>query len=103
MPVYVYETIRNDGAPGERFELRQGIHDAALTHRPETGEPVKRIIMPAFVAGSHSQMAIAKNLKSDDKLEAKGFTKYVKQKDGTYERTAGKDPRYPKSLRRPPE
>ena len=40
MPVYVYETIRDDGQPGERFETRQGIHDAALTHHPDTGEPI---------------------------------------------------------------
>jgi predicted nucleic acid-binding Zn ribbon protein len=103
MPVYVYQIIRDDGQPGEQFELRQGIHDAALTHHPDSGEPVKRVIQPAYVAGSHSQMAIAKTLKSDEKLEAKGFTKYEKQSDGTYERTAGKDPRYPKAIGRRPE
>lgn len=103
MPVYVYEIIRDDGEPGERFETRQGIHDPAFTHDPKTGEPVKRVIMAAYVAGSHSQMAIAKDLKNDDKLESKGFTKYVKQGDGSYERTAGNDPRYPKSIGRKPE
>lgn len=58
MPVYVYKVIREDGEPGEQFEIRQSIHDKALTHHPDTGEPIKRVIQPAFVAGSHSQMAI---------------------------------------------
>lgn len=92
MPIYVYQVVREDGQPGERFELRQSIHDAALTHHPETGEPVKRVIQPAFVAGSHSQMQISNNLKDNKKLEQMGFTKYVKQGDGTYEKTCGKGP-----------
>ena len=41
MPLYVYQVIREDGQPGERFEIMQGIRDAALTEHPETGEPVK--------------------------------------------------------------
>ncbi len=41
MPTYVYETI----APTpERFEVRQGFNDAALTMHPETGAPVRRVI-----------------------------------------------------------
>ena len=69
MPVYVYKVIREDGEPGEQFEIRQSIHDKALTHHPDTGEPIKRVIQPAFVAGSHSQMAIDKKLKDPKKLE----------------------------------
>ena len=91
MPVYVYEIIRDDGQPGERFELRQSIHDKALEKHPETGEPVKRVIQPAYVAGSHSQMAIEKKLKDDKKLGDLGFTKYEKTSDG-YIKTAGNGP-----------
>jgi len=91
MPVYVYQVVRTDGEPGELFEIRQSIHDAALTHHPETEEPVKRVIQPVFVAGSHSQMAIDKNLKDPKKLEQMGFTKYEKTSDG-YVKTAGKGP-----------
>jgi len=45
MPTYVYETvpIEPDDEP-RRFELFQSMHDDALTHDPETGEPVRRII-----------------------------------------------------------
>jgi predicted nucleic acid-binding Zn ribbon protein len=92
MPVYVYEIITPNGQQGARFELRQSIHDPALTHHPETGEPVKRVIQPAFVAGSHSQMQISNKLKDNKKLEQLGFTKYEKQGDGTYQKTAGKGP-----------
>ncbi|MDA0589899.1 MAG: FmdB family transcriptional regulator [Planctomycetota bacterium] len=91
MPVYVYQVVREDGKPGAQFEIRQGIHDKALTHHPETGEPIKRVIQAAFVAGSHSQMAIDKKLKDPKKLEQMGFTKYEKTSDG-YIKTAGKGP-----------
>ena len=91
MPVYVYQVVREDGKPGAQFEIRQGIHDKALTHHPETGEPIKRVIQAAFVAGSHSQMAIEKKLKDPKKLEQMGFTKYEKTSDG-YIKTAGKGP-----------
>ena len=41
MPTYVYETT---GAKQRRFEVQQSMKDAALTHDPETGEPVRRVI-----------------------------------------------------------
>ena len=41
MPTYVYETISPDP---ERFEVRQGFNDPALTVHPSTGEPVRRVI-----------------------------------------------------------
>lgn len=92
MPIYVYEILEADGQPGDQFELRQSIHDPALTVHPESGKPVRRVIQPAYVAGSHSQMAIGKNLKDTKKLESLGFTRYERQKDGSYEKTAGKGP-----------
>jgi predicted nucleic acid-binding Zn ribbon protein len=41
MPTYVYETI---SPTPERFEIRQGFGDAALSVHPHTGEPVRRVI-----------------------------------------------------------
>jgi predicted nucleic acid-binding Zn ribbon protein len=41
MPTYIYETISPNP---ERFEIRQGFNDSALTVHPETGEPVRRVI-----------------------------------------------------------
>ncbi len=40
MPVYLYQGIES----GETFNLEQRISEAALTHHPKTGEPVKRLI-----------------------------------------------------------
>ena len=45
MTTYTYETIPTD--PNEkprRFEYQQKMSDPALTHDPESGLPVKRII-----------------------------------------------------------
>lgn len=45
MPTYTYETIPADaGEEPRRFELFQSMNDDALTHDPETGLPVRRII-----------------------------------------------------------
>jgi len=45
MPTYVYETIPDDSTrKPRRFEVFQRMNDAALTHDPESGEPVRKII-----------------------------------------------------------
>jgi hypothetical protein len=41
MPTYVYETV---SPTPERFEIRQGFNDPALTTHPQTGVPVRRVI-----------------------------------------------------------
>lgn len=45
MPTYVYRELTT----GATFELQQRITEAPLTHNPETGEPVVRVIQPAGV------------------------------------------------------
>ncbi|HEV8363899.1 MAG TPA: hypothetical protein VGQ52_10305 [Gemmatimonadaceae bacterium] len=45
MPTYLYETIPTNGATAERFELRQSMSDAPLAAHPETGAPVRRVIV----------------------------------------------------------
>jgi hypothetical protein len=80
MPIYVYRVVRTDPqAPEETFEIRQSIHDAALTTHPETGRPVERVILPPRIATPTGNSDIA----------AAGFTKYKRTSDGTYERQAG--------------
>jgi hypothetical protein len=44
MPTYVYETIEEDGAPGERFEVTQKMSEPALEKHPVTGAPVRRVL-----------------------------------------------------------
>jgi len=45
MPIYVYETT---GKKKRSFEVKQCMNDAPLTHDPETGEPVKRVISGGY-------------------------------------------------------
>lgn len=45
MATYVYETIpQHPSETPRRFEIKQSMKDAALTHHPDTGEPVRRVI-----------------------------------------------------------
>lgn len=45
MPTYLYETLpaETSVAP-RRFEVKQSMKDAPLTHDPETGLPVRRVL-----------------------------------------------------------
>ena len=49
MTTYVYETIPS--RPGEKaryFEIKQSMNDPALTHHPETGEAIRRVVLGGF-------------------------------------------------------
>jgi hypothetical protein len=49
MTTYVYETIPQK--PGEKpryFEIKQSMSDTALTKHPETGEPIRRVVLGGF-------------------------------------------------------
>lgn len=46
MPTYVYETIpQSEGEQPLRFEVRQSMTENALTAHPESGRPVRRVII----------------------------------------------------------
>lgn len=46
MATYVYETIpANPEETPRRFEIQQKMSDPALTTDPQTGEPVRRVIV----------------------------------------------------------
>ena len=43
---YLYETIpAREGAKVKQFEIKQSANDAPLTRHPETGEPIRRVIL----------------------------------------------------------
>lgn len=87
MPTYVYAIIKKDGTEGETFEVFQKMSDAPLKKHPETGEPVKRVIVAPMISdGSKRDMLGDKNL---DRL---GFTKYQNAGDGKFEKKAGSGP-----------
>ena len=46
MPTYIYETIpQNEVEQPKRFEVRQSMNDKAFTHHPDSGVPVRRIVV----------------------------------------------------------
>ena len=89
MPLYSYEVIGEDGAPGEIIELLQGMDDPPLTRHPETGTPIRRLIPSARVAGKNTDRAINSTLRDNKRLEQLGFTKYERAGKGVMERKAG--------------
>jgi predicted nucleic acid-binding Zn ribbon protein len=91
VPIYVYEVILEDGTTGETFEFLQQMADPPLTHHPDSGLPLRKVVSKPAIAGRWSDLKAQSNL-SDKKLDAKGFTKYVKMGDGVYEKRAGQGP-----------
>ena len=89
MPLYCYQVIHEDGSEGEIFELMQSVNAEPLTHHPETGEPVRRLVSRANISGPWSDAAANSTLKDNKKLESLGFTKYERRGKGVMERTAG--------------
>jgi hypothetical protein len=88
MPLYVYQVVEKDGTEGEIFEVLQEMSEPPLTHHPESGKPVQRLLgMPS------AMRRFAPGNLSDNKLDRLGFTKYERSGKGTYEKTAGAGPR----------
>ncbi|MCC5841800.1 MAG: zinc ribbon domain-containing protein [Opitutales bacterium] len=49
MTTYVYETIPSaEGEEPELFEIRQNMSDAPLEKHPETGQPIRRVILGGY-------------------------------------------------------
>ncbi|MFO1500062.1 MAG: zinc ribbon domain-containing protein [Verrucomicrobiota bacterium] len=49
MPTYVYETIPSKRSTKPRyFEFKQSMNDSPLTNHPETGEPIRRVVLGGF-------------------------------------------------------
>lgn len=49
MTTYVYETIPSTpGAKARYYEIRQAMTEAPLTHHPETGERIRRVVLGGF-------------------------------------------------------
>ena len=49
MPTYLYETLPEDPSVApERFEIKQSMKDPALTRHPESGVPVRRVLVGGF-------------------------------------------------------
>jgi len=90
VPLYTYEIVNDDGSPGETFEVLRKMSDPPLERHPETGQKVRRVFQPLYIAGDSSGLHDKTRL-SDKNLERLGFTAYRKNGKGNYERTAGKE------------
>ena len=91
MPVYQYQVIHDDGSEGEIFEFVHGMSEPALTEHPETGERVVRVFQAPHIAGQGHERVQKQNM-SDKNLERLGFTKYVRNGKGNYEKHVGTGP-----------
>ncbi len=91
MPTYVYEILTKEGeGTGKTFEIVQSMKDDALKKHPETGEPVRKVILAPRIAGDWSPIK-SKGKLSNENLSRLGFTKYERKGKGYMERVAGKD------------
>ncbi len=49
MTTYVYEPIHQKAGEKPRyFEIKQSMKDAPLTKHPESGEPIRRVVLGGF-------------------------------------------------------
>ncbi len=49
MTTYVYETVpKKAGEKPRYFEIKQNMDDKPLTKHPETGEPIRRVVLGGF-------------------------------------------------------
>lgn len=86
MPIYEYKHTNGFSEPcsEERIELIQKMSEDSLKECPYCFRPIARMIS---IPAKHRQSDADKF--SDSNLASKGFTKYVKNSDGNYDKVAG--------------
>ena len=68
MTTYIYETIpKNPKEAPRRFEVQQKMSDAPLKVDPETGLPVRRIIVGGSGVVTHGASILSMNVKRSKK------------------------------------
>jgi predicted nucleic acid-binding Zn ribbon protein len=64
MATYIYETIPKDGKTRpRRFEVQQKMSEPALKRDPDTGLPVRRVIVGGSGIVSHGASILSMNVK----------------------------------------
>lgn len=89
MPIYEYTAITKGCHFCENhFEKMETFSAPALSHCPQCGSEIRRIISaPTVVSGqAHRQ--------KESHIEKHGFTQYRRAGKGVYEKTAGKGPQF---------
>mgnify|MGYP001547368874 CR=1 FL=1 len=89
MPIYEYAASGNGCAHClAHFDMLQRLDEAPLTHCPECGATVRRVISAPNVASGNAHVL------SEDHAAKRGFTQYRRTEKGVYEKAYGKGPRY---------
>lgn len=93
MPLYRYEAIPSDASTPQQFELSHGMAEGPLTVHPQLGISIRRVY-EAPNLGTHHTAGRTQKLLNNTNLAQKGFTKYVKNKDGSggYYKEVGEGP-----------
>lgn len=91
MPIYTYQVVNDDGSLGKTIELVHAMSDPPLTEDPKTGQKLQRVYNAPHIAGWGNTRQ-GKQLTSDDNLDRLGFTKYVRNGKGHYEKHVGQGP-----------
>jgi putative FmdB family regulatory protein len=81
MPIYEYEHLDQPCENGAVFAVRQTVRDESLTHCPQCGGPVRKLVSRTNV----------NTPKTNSELKSLGFTKLVKRDDGVYENVTARD------------
>ena len=89
MPVYTYQLVNEDGSEGECVDIIHGMNEPPMTIHPETGQKIRRVFSAPHIAGWGNERK-SKEITSDENIERHGFTKYVRNGKGHYEKRAGK-------------
>ena len=87
MPIYTYQIITPSGN-GVTFELMQRLDEPPLTRLPGSGEPVKRVITAPNLPLKHGASALKNQLHPANHAKH-GFTRYEREGQGRYVKTAG--------------
>ncbi len=81
MPIYEYEHLEKPCILGKLFEVKQSIHDKALTRCPTCGGSLRKLISRINISTP----------KTNSELRDLGFTKLVKRDDGVYENVTARN------------
>ena len=81
MPVYEYEHQDEPCPLGKVMEIEQAIQDEVLTHCPNCGGPLRKLISFCYI----------RSPRGDSELRDKGFTKLVRRDSGVYENVTARN------------
>ncbi len=78
MTTYVYETIpQKKGEKLRYFEIKQNMNEPPLTKHPDTGEPIRRVVLGGFGTLSSKKTEVSSGGGCCSGLGCCGWKKYT--------------------------